>query len=124
GREFTVKVNYGKTYAYFMRNLGDPYQDATMRMGSLLTPGRMLFVYGVFYPENDDLTFEAQFLVFVGVRAEDYAFERSNWWIQQIKELGEFYLRAQFSDEPIDYVNYRTTITLDGKRPDYQYRQE
>lgn len=124
GREFSVKVNYGKTYAYFARNLGDPYQDATMRMGSLLVPGRMLFVYGVFYPENGDVTFEAQFLVFVGRTADEFSFERSNWWVQQIRELGEFYLRAQFGDDPIDYVNYRTTISLDGKRPNYNFRQE
>lgn len=125
GRVFPVKINYGKTYAYVVRNLGEAYQDATAHIGALLTPGRMVFAYGVFYPENGDVTFEAQFLVFVGRRADEYLFEKSDWWVRQIEQLGNFYLRAQFGEQGIiDYDDYRTTISLDGKKSVDNYRQE
>jgi len=68
-REYTVKLK-GTTYAMLARNLGDPYADATGSLRDMLTPGRYLFTYGVFYPENSDYTFEAQFVTFVGRRPD------------------------------------------------------
>lgn len=124
-REFTVKVNYGKTYAYLVRNLGEPYKDATGQIGSMLTEGRYLYVYGVIYPENDSFTFEAQFLIFVGATSDEYVFEKQDWWVRQIEQLGDFYLKAQFGDaSDINFSNYRTTITLSGDKPLDNFRQE
>ena len=124
GQKYQVKIRYGKTYAYITRNLGDPYQDATSQIGAMLTPGRYVYAYGVYYPENNGHSFDAQFLIFVGRKPDEYVFEKQDWWVRQIEQLGNFYLKAQFGDEPVDYANYRTTITLTGEKEDDNYRQE
>ncbi len=49
GREFTVGLT-DTTGAQIVRNLGEPYVDATAQMRDMLVPGRYLFTYGVFYP--------------------------------------------------------------------------
>jgi len=123
GQEYTVRFA-ANTYAQFVRNLGEPYHDATGQMRDMLVPGRYLFVYGIYYPENGGYTFEAQFLLFVGRRQGDFSFERPDWWVKQIQSLGNFYLKAQFRGEPVNYDNYRTTITLTGDKPTDNYRQE
>lgn len=122
-REYGIKLK-DNTYAMLVRNLGEPYQDATGQLRDMLVPGRYLFTYGVFYPENGDNTFEAQFLMFVGRRQEEYVFEKRDWWTRQIEALGDFYLHAQFGDGPVDYDDYRTTITLTGEKAQDRYRQE
>jgi hypothetical protein len=73
-REYSVKLK-GNTYAMLVRNLGDPYQDATGQMRDMLVPGRFLFTYGIFYPESKGNAFEAQFLMFVGSRPNEHVFE-------------------------------------------------
>jgi mannose/cellobiose epimerase-like protein (N-acyl-D-glucosamine 2-epimerase family) len=93
-------------------------------MRAMVSPGRYLFAYGIFYPEGGGFTYEAQYLVFPGRKEDAYVFERRDWWVKQIKSLGEFYLDAQFSDEAVDYRNYRTTITLTGEKPEDHFRQE
>jgi len=120
---YTVKFK-SNTYANLVRNLGDPYQDATGQMRAMLTPGRYLYVYGIFYADAASPTFEAQFLVFVGRGADEYVFERPDWWVNQIRELADFYVGAQFGDGPIDYRDYRTVISLTGERATDNYRQE
>jgi mannose/cellobiose epimerase-like protein (N-acyl-D-glucosamine 2-epimerase family) len=120
---YTVKFK-ANTYANLVRNLGDPYQDATGQMRAMLTPGRYLYVYGIFYADAAAPTFEAQFLVFVGRGANEYVFERPDWWVNQIRELADFYVGAQFGDGPIDYRDYRTIISLTGERAIDNYRQE
>jgi mannose/cellobiose epimerase-like protein (N-acyl-D-glucosamine 2-epimerase family) len=123
GRPFTVKMRTN-TYAQLIRNLNDPYIDCTAQMYDLLTPGRYVYTYGTFYPEHGRHAFEAQFLIFVGRRPDEYLFERSDWWVKQIKSLGDFYLKAQFVGGPVDYANYRTIIKLTGEKPLDNYRQE
>lgn len=112
------------TYAQIVRNLGEPYQDATGQIRGFLTPGRYLYAYGIYYPEAGDFVFEAQFIIFVGRKVEEFLPERSTWWVEQIQELGNFYLKAQFGNDPIDYRNYRTLITLTGEKEADNYRQE
>jgi mannose/cellobiose epimerase-like protein (N-acyl-D-glucosamine 2-epimerase family) len=123
GQEFRIKLK-GNTYAQLVRNLGDPYQDSTGQMRDMLVPGRYLFTYGVFYPEADGYVFEAQFIIFVGRKPDEYVQERPDWWVRQIEQIGDFYLRAQFGDAPVDYANYRTLIKLSGERERDNYRQE
>jgi mannose/cellobiose epimerase-like protein (N-acyl-D-glucosamine 2-epimerase family) len=123
GKEFTIKLK-SNTYAQLVRNLSDPYQDSTGIMRDLLVPGRYLFTYGTYYPEGGDFNFEAQFLIFVGRKLDDYVYEKPDWWINQIRQLGNFYLAAQFPDGKVNYDNYRTTITLTGEKPTDNYRQE
>ncbi|MBI5961346.1 MAG: AGE family epimerase/isomerase, partial [Chloroflexi bacterium] len=123
GREYTVKLK-GSTYAQFVRNLGDPYHDATGQIREMLTKGRFVFVYGVFYPEHGGYNYEAQFLVFVGRKPGEYVFENPDWWVRQIIQLGDFYLAAQFPSGVVNYDDYRTTITLTGDKESDNYRQE
>jgi mannose/cellobiose epimerase-like protein (N-acyl-D-glucosamine 2-epimerase family) len=123
GRVFRCKLK-GNTYAYLVRNLGDPYSDCTGDLRKMLVRDAYLFVYGIFYPQGDGHVFEAQFLVYVGRNPSEYVFERADWWIKQIGALAGFYLRAQFGDDGIDYRHYRTTITLTGEKAKDNYRQE
>jgi len=130
---FTMKTSHEKeylihlksnTYAMVIRNLDDPYRDSTNQMRSMLVPGRYLFIYGIFYPEEGNYIIEAQFIIFVGQKSDEFLFERQNWWINQINSLGNFYLKAQFDDKLINYRDYRTLITLDGDKPIDHFRQE
>ena len=115
GRQFDIGIS-PSAYARFLRNLGEPYQDCTDRMREMLVPGRYLQAYGTFYPEAEGLEFEAQVLNFMGEAPGEFRFEEQGWWLGQIRELGDFYLRAQFENGPIDYSRYRTHISLDGRK--------
>lgn len=123
GRDYNVKLT-NTTFAELVRNLGEPFLDCTGTMKDMLVPGRFLFAYGVFYPE-DNAPFEAKHLVFLGNSENEFRFEKQDWWIKQIEELGHFYIDAQFgSKDTIDYKNYRTELTADGKKVAGKYRQE
>ena len=115
GRKFDVTLT-SQTYAEVVRNLGEAYADASSQMRDMLDQGRMLFAYGIFYPEGDDTVFEANHIVFVGRTSHDFVFERPDWWVDQIREVADFYIRAQFPDGNIDYNEYRTKITLEGDK--------
>jgi anti-anti-sigma factor len=115
GRAFDVVLT-GQTFAEVVRNLGEPYVDATGQMRDMLDRGRTLYAYGTFYPERGGYTFEAKRIVFVGRTAHDFVFERPNWWIHQVREVADFYLHAQWPDGDIDYREYRTRITLEGDK--------
>jgi len=115
GREFDVALT-SQTFAEVVRNLGEAYVDASGQMRDMLDRGRMLYAYGTFYPEKGDYVFEAKRIVFVGRTSHDFVFERPNWWIHQVREVADFYLRAQWPDGNIDYREYRTRITLEGDK--------
>ena len=121
GREYDILLG-DMTFAKLIQNLDTAYPDATGTMRAMLTPGRQLFVYGVFYPDSPK--FEAKQIVFVGRDTEDFAFEKQNWWIDQVKSLADFYIKAQFGDQPINYDNYRTNVSLSGVKSTTNYRQE
>ena len=121
GREFQAKLT-PTSYAKLVQNLDEAYPDATGAMRSMLVPGRYVFTYGVFYPDSS--IFEAKQIVFVGRQADDYIFEKSNWWVHQVRSLANFYVKAQFAGEEIDYRNYRTTLSLSGVRSLVNFRQE
>jgi putative intracellular protease/amidase/mannose/cellobiose epimerase-like protein (N-acyl-D-glucosamine 2-epimerase family) len=112
------------TSAQFLRNLGDPYVDATGHLADLLTPGRHLFAYGVYYPEGGGVVMRAGSLVFLGRGVEDYNFEEGSWWQRQLAELAAFYRRAQFGTKtPVDYADYRTVIRLGGDKADHHNQE-
>ena len=121
GREFQAKLT-PTSYAKLVQNLDEAYPDATGSIRSMLVPGRYVFTYGVFYPDSS--IFEAKQIVFVGRQADDYIFEKSNWWVDQVRSLANFYVKAQFGGEEIDYRNYRTTLSLSGARSLVNFRQE
>ncbi|UCH27580.1 MAG: AGE family epimerase/isomerase, partial [Trueperaceae bacterium] len=109
---------------WIANNLLEPRQWCGEQMRDMLVPGRYLFTYGTFYQEHDAFNFEAQYLVFPGRKPGEFLPEKQDWWVRQIEALGEFYLKAQFGDEVINYDNYRTTITLTGEKPLDHFRQE
>jgi len=117
GRRFDVRLADGMS-AELLRNLDEPYADAGGHVDDMLTPGRQLFAYGVFYPEGGTYNYEAKRLVFLGRQVGEFNFEKSNWWINQINSLARFYRKAQFGQDPIDYTNYRTNIRLGGEKSD------
>lgn len=121
GREIHALLS-PMTYAKLAQNLEEPYPDATGAMRSMLVPGRYLFTYGIFYPDSPK--FEAKQIVFVGRTENDYVFEKPHWWINQIHSLANFYFKAQFGDEEINYCNYRTDLTLAGTKQTFNFRQE
>jgi mannose/cellobiose epimerase-like protein (N-acyl-D-glucosamine 2-epimerase family) len=123
GKTFSIQLR-SNTYAQLLRNLGDPYLDCTAQMQDMLVPGRYVFTYGIFYPQQESQVCEAQFIVFLSRKPDRYYFEKREWWIRQIKSLADFYLRAQFGTGPVDYRNYRTVIKLTGEKPADNYRQE
>ena len=117
GRQYNVQLT-SNTAAEFVRNLGEPYHDATGAMRDMPQPGRFLYAYGVFYPDGPDgeYRFDAKHIVFLGEKSSEFAFEKPDWWVKQIAELANFYLTAEFPDGKIDYANYRTNLSDLGTR--------
>jgi mannose/cellobiose epimerase-like protein (N-acyl-D-glucosamine 2-epimerase family) len=115
GREFAVKLT-ALTYSEVLRNLGEPFQDPGAPWEKMLSPGRYLFAYGTFFPDGGDWTFEAKRIIYTGKTDHEFRFEAGDWWVNQIRELAEFYLHAQFPEGEIDYKNYRTHLTLEGQK--------
>jgi anti-anti-sigma factor len=103
-------------FAEYIRNLGEDFQNATDDIRNNLVEGRYLYVYGVFYPEADATKFEAKHIVFVGHTPDEYRFEQQDWWINQVRQLGDFYINAEFGKDEIDYKNYRTNLGLEGEK--------
>jgi mannose/cellobiose epimerase-like protein (N-acyl-D-glucosamine 2-epimerase family) len=116
GSEFQAKLT-PVTYAEYVRNLGDSYADATGQMWDRLTEGQYVFAYGIYYPEGGDHKFEVKHLVFPGRAPGDYIFEKQDWWVNQVREIADFYINAQFGGpDTIDYNNYRTNLFLNGDK--------
>ena len=120
GRDYEVILG-SNLYARLLRNLSEPYADATGQIKSMLKPGQMLFVYGIFYPngkEGKDYVFEAKCIDFPGKDSKTFRFEEKDWWVKQAGEICDFFLRAQFPDGDINYDNYRTSLLLTGVHSD------
>ena len=117
GRDFTVHLT-DTTFAELVRNLGEPYKDATYAMRSMIVPGRYLFAYGVFYPDGQEgeYVFEAKHLVFLGRTENEYAFEKRDWWIRQVRQLADFYLQSEFPDGEVNFLSYRTNLDSAGRK--------
>jgi anti-anti-sigma factor len=107
-----------------MRNLNEPYIDCSGKMREMLTPGRYVYVYGIFYPEGDDTVFDAKHIVFAGRAADEFRPEEKDWWVKQVRSLAEFYLHAQFPDGNVDYREYSTLLSLYGDKLGSNLRQE
>jgi mannose/cellobiose epimerase-like protein (N-acyl-D-glucosamine 2-epimerase family) len=114
-RSFSVELD-NSTAAEFLRNLGDPYVDASGHLDDLLRPGQYIQAYGVFYPSADELFFTAKHVYLQGRGTGDYNFEDPKWWTQQIDQLAGFYRRAQFGENGVDYADYRTQLHLGGTK--------
>ena len=115
-RQFTV-ITDDSTAGELLRNLGEPYADASGHLADTLVPGRYVSVYGIYYP-GEELRFVAKHIELVGRGATDYNFEEPTWWTRQIDQLASFYRRAQFGTKKIDYKDYRTQLHLGGSKTD------
>lgn len=115
GKKYKIKLT-SSTFGEMIRNLGEAYIDCTEQIKDMLQKGRFLYAYGIFYPEEGEMKFEAKHLIFLGREVNEYRFEKQDWWIEQIRKLGNFYLKAQFSDGVIDYSKYRTMLSLEGEQ--------
>lgn len=114
-KEFQVKLT-SATFGEFVRNLSTSYQDAMGQLATVLVPGNYVFAYGIYYPEGGDFKFEVKHLVFAGKKPGDFVFEKGDWWVNQVRELADFYIDAQFEGGKIDYSKYRTQLFLDGSK--------
>jgi anti-anti-sigma factor len=123
GRTFEVRFT-AVASAELMRNLNEPYIDCSGKMREMLTPGRYVYVYGIFYPEGDDTVFDAKHIVFAGRAADEFRPEEKDWWVKQVRSLAEFYLHAQFPDGNVDYREYSTLLSLYGDKLGSNLRQE
>lgn len=121
GKVFSFKLT-DNTFAELIRNLGDAYSDCTGQVKEMLEVGRHIFAYGIFYPDKKNM-FEVKHIVFSGRRTNEFVFEKQDWWIKQISQLADFYIKAQFGNESIDFNNYRTMLNLYGEQID-STRQE
>jgi len=121
GKVFSFKLTEN-TYAELIRNLGESYIDCTGQMQDMLEVGRHIFAYGIFYPDKKNM-FEVKHIVFSGKRTKEFVFEKQDWWIKQISQLADFYIKAQFDTDNIDFANYRTMLNLYGVKED-STRQE
>jgi len=115
GREFRVGLT-SNTSGQLVRNLGEPYADATAQMRNMIVPGRFLFTYGIFYPEKGGHVYEAKQITFVGTRAQDYVFEKPDWWVKQVYQMADFYYRSQFGDGEPNWREYRVAIDMTGNK--------
>ncbi len=115
GREFVVALT-DTTNAQLVRNLGEPYSDATGHIRDMLVPGRFLFTYGIFYPEDAGHVYEAKQITFVGARAHEYVFEKPDWWVKQIYQMADFYYRSQFGEGEPNWREYRVGIDMTGNK--------
>ncbi len=118
-REYTIHLT-DLTNAELVRNLGEGYQGATDQLRGMLTPGRFMLAYGIFYPTQDgDNPFEAKSILFPGRSSDKYSFEKQDWWLKQVKELADFYLNDEFDVDhggKINYRKYRTNLTIEGNK--------
>ncbi|MFJ6700842.1 AGE family epimerase/isomerase [Streptomyces sp. NPDC091272] len=121
-REVTLHLTAATT-AQLLRNLGEPYLDATDRMREYLTPGALVFCYGPVYPGEEGLHFQADRLVLAHRPEAPLPYEEPGWWTRQLDELARFYRRTQFGDGPVDFATYRTRVHGSGHKTD-QHVQE
>ncbi|MCK8058466.1 MULTISPECIES: AGE family epimerase/isomerase [unclassified Fusibacter] len=124
GRLFDVSLT-ANTYARITGNLNEGYEYPGDGMYDLLCQdGKMVFVYGIYYPQKEKNAFEAKVIDFCSSEKETYRFEEPDWWIKQARSIGEFYVNAEFGKgQEIDYQNYRTRLHINGeKKP--EHRQE
>jgi mannose/cellobiose epimerase-like protein (N-acyl-D-glucosamine 2-epimerase family) len=120
-----VPATYVDTvHAELLHNLGQPATTVTGQLAELVTPGRYLFAYGIFTPQDDGYAFAAHRIVLPGRAVDEYAFEAPGWWPNQLAELARFYRRAQFGSAPVpDFTDYRTTVRLGGDKSDHHVQE-
>lgn len=124
GRPYEIQLT-PNTYAKCTHNLDEPWADRGAQLADLLTPGQLVFVYGTYFPE-DEIQFEANYIIFAGDDVDQLRCNEPGWWRRQIDCIAAAYLKWQFNfpQDHIDYGNYRTLISLTGGKAYEDYTQE
>ncbi|MFM7315226.1 MAG: AGE family epimerase/isomerase, partial [Cyanobium sp.] len=124
GRGYSALLT-ANTYARQTQNLDEGWLDRGQDLSRLLVPGQLLFLYGTFYPESTT-SFEVNYIVFAGDSKDEHRYLEPGWWIRQVDSIAASYLKWQFNfpDQPIDYHQYRTVISLTGGKSSEDYLQE
>ena len=81
GREFQARLT-PMTYAELVRNLGEPYADATGRCGKCSPRSGMCSPTGSTIRKAAAIPFDAKHLLFLGRAPDEYRFEKQDWWIK------------------------------------------
>jgi len=116
GREIDVELAAAVS-AQRLRNLGEPVQDCTADLDSMLIESRFLFCHGIFYPVGDGMArFSATTVILPETEPGGFVFEDARWWSAQAAEIAEFYLRGEFPDGVPDWTRYRTRLTAAGTK--------
>lgn len=131
-RSFKIRTSHGHEYDIYLtsmtfgqivRNLEEPWNDATARIAEKLVPGQYIHVYGIYYPQGDGYRFEAKSFILPGEAPDHYRYEEPDWWIKQIHSIASSYMRWQFdypNQQTINYRDYRTVLKLaGGKKGDF-----
>ncbi len=117
GREFRCLLT-DSAYAKVCQNLGEDWWDCTGNLDQLLVPGQFLHVYGIFYPNEAETSFEVKSMILPGAEAGTYRFEEPDWWVRQIGSICDSFLGWQFGypQQEIDYTKYSTRLHLNGAK--------
>lgn len=113
GREFTIHLGESLR-SQIVHNLGEAPRDTSSMTRDMLSEGRYVFVYGIFYQWEGGERIEARSITFPEDRRGNYVFEHPDWWVRQAAEIADFYLRGHFPDGVYDWRNFRTRLTLSG----------
>lgn len=97
-----------------IRNLGEGFIDCTHKIADMIKEGIYVHVNVIFYPQEENYIVEAKHIMFFGENVDEYRFEHHDWWINQVRSLADFYLKAQFKNREIDFAKYRTNINIYG----------
>ncbi len=93
--------------------------DAKRALMKYLRPDVMVSIRGVYSENNDKSSFSARRVVLMDFEPRAYGWERTHWWLQQIRTLFEQWLDVLFEDKREITENdfayfYRTNIDFLG----------
>ncbi|MBF0410244.1 MAG: AGE family epimerase/isomerase [Candidatus Riflebacteria bacterium] len=113
----TVEILFtDETSVETLRNLDEAPIYPKEPITKHILPGRHVSVLGLIYADKNPPEIEARKILFLEDETGNLRFMHGSWWINQIKSVGDFYLRAQFPDGKIDYTKYRTNLRLNGSK--------
>ena len=99
-----------------LRNLGEPAPRKVVPAGRELVPGRLAAAFGTFYPEAAGPVFEIQKVFLLERPTGGFRFEEPGWYVDQVRHLGDTYLRWQFPDGVVDFDRFSTNLSFEGRQ--------
>lgn len=134
GDDFYVYANSPELKYYNVRNLDEqtserfnPKEEQITlegrqnRVSSLLSLGQLVVVEGTLFMNQLKRRVDASTVYILNVQPQvpsPMVFETNNWWVNQIRSLGDRWLLAQFgsnTSQSFDFANYRTYLDFTFK---------